>query len=232
MPSEETRDTDDVAGAARAARSSEDHRTLDEVDTDGDEGHLILGDPEPEPVEPQPQPVADLASACVRFVGTRYGATLDFSHETLSFVDQWVRDARPELGRRAELMALVQSAAGAYLGEVIRRAFGGSWLVAEGDASEWKLALSTVYCTFNPIGMVREALLLDTAEGWSAHFELDPSERDWMEQRLASLPVVEDDEYYAPSTRFDVIAILVDALRGAMDARGLGDVRFTPGGYR
>ena len=155
MPSEETRDTDDVAGAARAARSSEDHRTLDEVDTDGDEGHLILGDPEPEPVEPPPQPVADLASACVRFVGTRYGATLDFSHETLSFVDQWVRDARPELGRRAELMALVQSAAGAYLGEVIRRAFGGSWLVAEGDASEWKLALSTVYCTFNPIGMVR-----------------------------------------------------------------------------
>jgi hypothetical protein len=228
----ETRETDDVAGAARAARAREDGSTPAEGVEDEDEGTYVLTDPLPEPVDAAPQQVADLAAACVRFIGARYGATLDFSQETLSFVDQWVRDARPELGRRAELMDLVGSAAGAYLGEVIRRAFGGTWIVTEGQFFQWKLCLSTVYCTFNPIGMVREALILETADGWNAHFELDPSERDSVERRLAALPIVDDEEYYAPSTRFDVVAILVDALRGAMDARGLSEVRFTSEDYR
>jgi hypothetical protein len=80
--------------------------------------------------------------------------------------------------------------------------------------------------------MVREALILETADGWNAHFELDPSERDSVERRLAALPIVDEEEYYAPSTRFDVVAILVDALRGAMDARGLSEVRFTSEDYR
>ena len=61
--------------------------------------------------------------------------------------------------------------------------------------------------------MVREALLLRGAEGWHAHFELDPGERELIEARLAALPEVSEDEYYAPSTRFDVVNIVVEALR-------------------
>ena len=183
------------------------------------------------PAEPIPAEVADLAAACVRFVATRYGVTLDFEPETLSFVDQWLREARAEVNTRAEATELVQAAAGAYLGEVIRRAFGAEWAVAE-DHAGWRLYLSTVYCAFNPIGMAREALLLGSAEGWHAHFELDPAQRGGIEQRLEALPAVEDGEYYAPSTRFDVVHILVEALAADMQARGHGDVRFTPDDYR
>jgi hypothetical protein len=91
--------------------------------------------------------------------------------------------------------------------------------------------LSTVYCAFNPVGLIREALLLDTAEGWHAHFELDPGEREGIEARLAALPEVDEDEYYAPTTRYDVVCIVVEALREQMRARGLGDVRFTEEDY-
>jgi len=155
---------------------------------------------------------------------------LDFTPETLSLVDQWLRDARKDIEERPELAPIVQSAAGVYLGEVMRREFGARWF-CEGDDSGWRLYLSTVYCAFNPVGMAREALLLGEAEGWHAHFELDPGEREGIEARLAALPDVSDEEYYAPSTRYDVVCIVFEALREGMRARGLGDVRFTPDDY-
>lgn len=112
----------------------------------------------------------------------------------------------------------------------MRRWFGARW-VTEGEHAAWKLCLSNVYCAFNPIGMAREALRIGPAEGWHAHLELEPREREAIEARLGALPPVGDDEYYAPTTRFDVLCIVVDAIRASMRARGLGDARFTPDDY-
>lgn len=235
MPSDPTKETDDVSGVARAATDQasirSDHLGQEEA---GQEEAPAEEEPEAAPdsartASPPPE-VGDLATACVRYIASRYGVTLDFSPDTLSFLDQWLRDARADAGGRPEALDLAQSTAGAYLGEVMRRHFGGQWL-AEGDRSEWRLCLSTVYCAFNPIGMAREALLLEPADGWNAHFELDPGERDAIDARLATLPEATADEYYAPSTRFDVLWIVVDALRAAMKSRGLDDVRFGPPDY-
>jgi hypothetical protein len=223
----ESKPTDDVSGAARSAAepgadgNAPETASQEHVDSDG-EGAVSI--------DPAPPEVSDLAAACVRFVAARYGTTLDYAPDTLSFVDQWLRDARAEIARRPEAIELVQSAAGAYLGEVIRRAFGGEWVV-DGPVSAWRLCLSSVFCAFNPIGMAREALSLEPAEDWHAHFDLDAGERDAIEQRLEALPEVSSDEYYAPSTRFDVVEILVHALRAGMQARGLADVHFTSADY-
>ncbi len=222
-----TKETDDVSGAARAAL--DDEEADDPSFAHPEEAGLEPG-VDPDASAAPPLAVSELAAACVRFVASRYGARLDFEPETLSFVDQWVRDARADVATRPEAAELVQSAAGAYLGEVIRRQFGGAWF-ADGDPSGWRLDLSTVYCAFNPIGMAREALLLGAADGWHAHFELDPGESEAVQSRLEALPLVQDDDFYAPSTRFDVVSIVVDALRAGLQARGLGDVRFTPEDY-
>jgi hypothetical protein len=221
------KETDDVSGAARPARGDS---PPDSTEESQPEAGTEADDEEVGPQPPPPAQVAELAAACVRFVATRYNAALDFAPETLSFVDHWLREARADLSERPEAADLVQAAAGAYLGEVIRRVFGGHW-VAEGDHPDWRLELERVYCAFNPIGMAREALLLDTADGWHAHFELDPGEAEAIERRLAALPPAPDEEYYAPSTRFDVVSILFEALRASMRANGLGDVRFTPEDY-
>jgi hypothetical protein len=221
--------TDDVAGAAQALGVDAPGVDAPGVDA-GDWANEAAVD-DPDAAADPPPAVAELAAACVRFVTTRYGTMLDFRPETLSLLDQWLCDARAELKARPEAVDLVQSAAGAYLGEVVRRTFGGRWF-AEGDHADWRLYLSMVYCAFNPIGMAREALLLDTADGWHAHFDLDPGEREGVEARLAALPPVDEREYFAPSTRFDVVSIVVEALRASMRARGLADVRFTPDDYR
>jgi hypothetical protein len=232
LANDPTKDTDDVSGAARAARAAEEEaenaQELEQV-----EPSLTSADPQrdPDAAADPPPGISDLAAACVRFVASRYQTMLDFTPDTMSLLDQWLRDARADLSVHPQAAELVQSAAGAYLGEVIRRHFGGQWF-AEGELTGWRLYLSTVYCAFNPIGIAREALLLEPADGWHAHLELDPGERDAVEARLEALPPATDEEFYAPSTRFDVLWIVVEALRAGLKSRGLDDVRFTPEDYK
>jgi hypothetical protein len=241
IPDEE-KETDDVSGPAKAVAALAATAEVGDGDGPPDAHDALVADAEsalglldeadlpPEATAEPPPEVAELAAACVRFVTARYTVPPDFTPETLSLVDQWLRDARAEVKERPETVELVQSAAGAYLGEVVRRAFGATWKTG-GEHGDWRLCMATVYCAFNPIGMAREALLLDEAEGWHAHFELDPGEKEGIEARLAALPEVRDDEYYAPSTRFDVVNIVVDALRERMRSSGLGDVKFGPEDY-
>ena len=220
--------TDDVAGSAQAALPNGEPVA---ESVDDDEALAPDSEAPEEPVSPPPPAVAELAAACVRFVATRYAVMLDFTPETLSLVDQYVAEARAEIAVKPQTLELVQGAAGAYLGEVVRLALGGEWF-AEGDVDGWRVDLSRAFLTFNPVGMVREALLLETQEGWHAHLEMDPGEREEVERRLAALPAVEEAEYFAPTTRFDVLWIAFDALRARMNEAGLGDVRFTAEDYR
>jgi len=178
-----------------------------------------------------PAAVAELSASCARFVHAKYGVPLDGTSDTLSFLDQYVRDARAELREDDPKLDLLSATIGSYLGEVIRRAFGGNWF-ATGEYDGWRLDMTRVYLTFNPLGMAREALTLGAAEGWHAHLEMDDAEKDEVERRLEALPAVSDEEFYLPSTRFDVVSLAVEALRAKMIAEGTGDVVFTPDDYR
>jgi hypothetical protein len=180
---------------------------------------------------PAPDIVAELSSSCARFVLAKYGVPLDGTSDTLSILDQYVRDARADLLIQPASLPLVEATIGAYFGEVLRRAFDATWF-ASGDHDAWRLDFAEVYLTFNPIGMMREALTLGEADGWHAHLEMDDAEKEGVLGRLARLPEVSDDEYYAPSTRFDVVELAVEALRARAHADGLHSVRFTAEDYR
>ena len=192
-------------------------------------------DPEPPPdaIPESPSQVVELSAACARYVLAKYGVPLDGTPDTLSLVDQYVKDTRADLLVRPEAAGLVAATVGAYLGEVVKRAFGAEW-VADGDHSSWRLQMRTVYLTFNPLGMALEALTLGDLEGedWHAHLETDIAERDEVAARLRSFPAVDPDEFYLPSTRYDVIEMIVEALAAKMRDEGNGDARFTSEDYR
>jgi hypothetical protein len=194
--------------------------------------HLPSGsqESEPEPLAPAPPTIAELCAACMRFVASKYKVSLDGTPETLSLVDQYVRDARDAIKERPESIDLVAPAIGAYLGEVMRQQFGGAW-AAEGDYESYRLYFSTVYLSFNPIGMAREALLMMEADGWNAHLSVDPGERDAIEARVAAMPDVDEEEYYLPTTRLEVVTAVVETLRTRAEDAGTGDVRFTKDDY-
>lgn len=196
-------------------------------DVSGTDSSLVAG---PDLDAGMPAVIADLAAACHRFVATRYGVPLDFTPETLSLVDQYVRDARTELSTRPEGLELVAGTIGAYLGEVIRRAEGGHWR-ADGEPSSFRVMLRHVFLSFNPIGMAREALTGEEAEGYGAHLALDDGDREAVEARLNALPEVDADEYALPTTRAEVVQIAAAAIRSHMEANGLGDVTFAPEDY-
>jgi hypothetical protein len=178
-----------------------------------------------------PDKIADLCDSCVRFIASKYKVEPDYTEDTLSLVDQYVREARDEIAVRPEALDVVQTTVGAYFGEVVRRRFGAHWKVESDDPTEWKLLLSRVYLSFNPIAIAREAILEGDAEGWSSHFKTDPSEKDVVMKKLAKLPPVPEEEYYLPTTRFDVLQMVHDALRTHMEKHGKGDVTFGPDDY-
>jgi hypothetical protein len=134
---------------------------------------------------------------------------------------------------RPESIELVAPAVGAYLGEVIRQALPaarGHW-DAVGDHETWRLWFENVYLAFNPLGMGREAITMTEAEGWNAHLTLDPGERDEVEARLRAMPEVPEDEYYLPSTRLEVITIVVETLRARAERAGTADVHYDRDDY-
>ncbi len=179
---------------------------------------------------PAPPAVLELVAACTRFVTTRYQIPLDGTPDTLSLIDQYVRDSRAEIAANPAAIELVQGAIGAYLGEVMRQSYGGEWF-AVGDQDGWRIDMTYVFVTFNPIGMAREALTLEPAEGWHAHLETEEAYREEIDARLAALGDVTEEEYYAPTTQFDVLALTVESIRARMAEQNLGDVTFNRSDY-
>ena len=187
-------------------------------------------EPEPEPLAPPPAQVAELVAACMRFVASKYKVALDGTPDTLSLVDQYIREAREAYKARPESIDLVAPAVGSYMGELMRQEFGGEWF-ADGSHEAWRLYFHNVYLAFNPIGMAREAIMMEEAAGWHAHLVLDPAEREAIDERLAIMPDVEEDEYYLPTTKFDVITVVVETLSALAEASGNSDVTFTRDDY-
>jgi hypothetical protein len=187
-------------------------------------------DGEPEPLPPPPPQVAELVAACMRFVASKYKVALDGSPDTLSLVDQYIREARTAFEARPESIDLVAPAVGAYLGEVMRQEFGAEWF-ADGSHESWRLYFNHVFLAFNPVGIAREAITMKEEEGWNAHLTLDPAEREVIDERLGVMPEVDEDEYYLPTTRFDVITVVVETLRARAEGSGTGDVTFSREDY-
>jgi hypothetical protein len=183
-----------------------------------------------QPLPAPPAQVAELVAACMRFVASKYKVALDGTPDTLSLVDQYVREARTAYEARPESIDLVAPAVGAYLGEVMRQEFAAEWF-GEGSHEAWRLYFHNVFLSFNPVGIAREAITMKDEAGWNAHLTLDPAERELIDQRLAAMPEIDEDEYYLPTTRFDVITAVVETLRAHAEASGTGDVTFTREDY-
>jgi hypothetical protein len=180
-------------------------------------------------VTPPPERVGELAEACVRFVERSIGVKLDYQAETLSLLDHYLEEGRKAAREKPETAALVAHAAGAYFGEVVRRRHASWWRAEGDDPAFYRIELESAYLSFSPVQLMADALLrkdrteeeeeTKEEEDPSERLELEEDDRDAVAQRLAELPPVSDREFYAPSTRLEVIDIAIEAIR----ARRMGD---------
>jgi catechol 2,3-dioxygenase-like lactoylglutathione lyase family enzyme len=180
---------------------------------------------------PTPEHVDDLATACVRFVERALGLTLDYAPETLPLVDHWLRTG--DASTSPELLELAAPAAGAYFGEVIRRALGDArWHAPPGEPRLWRLEYEHVFLAFNPIALAMEAATSAPSDGWTADFQLLPGDRATIEDALSrTTGDVREEDFYRLAVRYDVVEQIVETLRALAAARLELDRYFGPDSY-
>ena len=186
-------------------------------------------------LEATPPAVVDLAASCVRFVKRALGVQLDYQPETLSVLDHWLRTGKEAARERPEAAVLLAHAAGAYFGEVVRRRHASWWRAEDDDPGSFRIELRDVFLSFAPVDVARDALCLDRdaddEELEISSFDLDDDDRQAVADRLTELPEVGEDEYRAPSTRLEVLDIVVDAIRQRRAAHDAATLPLEPGDY-
>jgi len=179
-----------------------------------------------------PQPIIDLSGSLVDFVERAIGIRPDFSMETLSLVDHYAIQARPEVKNRPEVMDLTAQALGAYFGEVVRRNLGAFWIVPGPNFHDWRLCGETAYVSINPIGAGYDALLGTVEHGGPAStVKLAAEDRAELSRRLESLPEVSDTEFFSLCTRLEVLEIAMDCIRGQASRRGYEEMMYSADDY-
>jgi len=165
------------------------------------------------------------------------GVTLDYEPETLPVLDHWVQQARHEASARPEAATVVAHAAGAYFGEVVRRRYPSWWRADGDDPGAFRIELEPVYLSFSPVQVIADALFHggegegeDEATSME-QLEIDDADRAAVSARLAELPPVPEDEFFAPSTRLEVLDIAVEAIRARRLAEGEPEASLGPDDY-
>lgn len=174
-------------------------------------------------IDNAPRQIVELRLRCQAHVKNRIGIDLDGKSETLSVVDFFVRDllteegggAMPPVGdhRRANAMHLMASTIGAYFGEVVRSIFPCRWRLDSNDPKLWTIEFDIVPLRFNPVGAAAEAFLDQHADEWGGSLITTRDQADSLEERLNAAPPVPEDEFFALTTRLEVLQIAVEWLR-------------------
>lgn len=192
--------------------------------------------PSAAPGDTAPPAIRDLAQACVQFVERAVGVKLDYQPETLPLLDHYLEQARTAARGRPETLAVVIQSAGAYFGEVVRRRYASWWRIDSDDPALWQVQLEPVYLAIRPMQLIADVLSRsdvqrepldgdgdgedEDAPRDEAGLELTEEDRAVVAARLADIPPVTEREFYAPSTRLEVIEIAVEAIHARRMAEG------------
>lgn len=155
---------------------------------------------------PPPGTVFEAAENAVAFVRRSLGVTLDYSPETLSVLDHYLSGVPRDQSPTRELVA---TAAGAYFGEVARRALGGVWEQTGEPAACWRIR-ATGDVTFHPFALALEAIVRDDVAEVDATFAVPPPFVSAVEDALSRQGEVSVDEYYSLAGRLEVLTCVVE----------------------
>jgi hypothetical protein len=192
--------------------------------------------PNDEELPDAPPSIADAAKACVQFVQDSLQLALDFTPDTLPFLDHYVRTHAGVGQAGEEVRDLLTPALGAYFGEVVRHALPGvRWHVPGYDAQDYagyRLEFETIFLHFNPLGIAREALEQADVPGFGASFQVLDEARGELERALEQAGEVSVEDYYTFSVRYETLEH-VSSVLSALEVKTQATPRtFGPEVYR
>jgi hypothetical protein len=165
----------------------------------------------------------------------------------LAFVDHYLSLLRDET--REPIITLVAAGAGAWFGELIRREVGGQWIGDGSDPRRLRLLLEPQFMHFSPVDMAYEAIFASEIEpgdpripagaeldggfhlrkrsaNVDAETEAEPSDHDWVTERLAETSPLPEDQFYSLTVRFETLSLILELLATRDLARGREPTRY------
>jgi hypothetical protein len=162
----------------------------------------------------------------------------------LAFVDHYLSLLRDET--REPIVTLVAAGAGAWFGELVRREIGGQWIGDGSDPRRLRLLLEPQIIHFSPIDMAYEAIFASEVDPGDpripAGAEIDgtfhlrkrsadaeptePSDHDWVTERLADTSPLPEDQFYSLTVRFETLALILELLATRDLTRGREPTRY------
>lgn len=184
------------------------------------------------PLALAPPQIVELCQSLTDFVERAIGIRPDYTPETLPLVDHYIRLAQSAIEERPEALDLTAQAIGAYFGEVVRRSLVGFWRVPSPNFHDWQLCGQAAFVAFNPIGIGYDALTSgQNHAGPNSQVKLSPDDIRGVNDRLALLPPVPEDEYFSLSTRHEALEIIYEAVRSHAIQRGYDETTFDEDDY-
>lgn len=179
-----------------------------------------------------PELISELAASCCQYVEHSVGVGLDFTPETLPVLEHYLASVRPSLAERDSLLSLLGPVVGAYFGEVVRRKFGGFWLLPGENVHDWKLCLSHVFLSLNPVGVAYDAVVGGHDHpGPRSQLNVAPEDRPALAERLLSVPPLPEDEYFTLGARLETLEIAVELLHAQKALAGYEGVIYVEDDY-
>lgn len=164
-----------------------------------------------------PEEIAPYVAAAVDYIFNAYRVDLDLSVESLAVVDHYITKARDAEPAIRDLLA---TAIGAYFGEALRKEMDGDWDLTEGrEPAQWILDLPQGI-SLRPVGMAAEALAMDEVEGYDGAIYVPDDQISVLGAVLKAQDPLPPEQYYALSTRFEVIQKVTEALVAAKQRSG------------
>ena len=148
-----------------------------------------------------PRRVHEYATQAVEYVRRAVGLELAYDSDTLPLLDHYLRSVPEDQPATVELVALTS---GAYFGEVVRRRLGGRWDTSAEDVMEWRIWLPTGV-NFSPIGFVAAAIVRTDLDDLDTGLDAPPRMLPYVEQTLARMGEVTEDDYYSLCGRLDTL---------------------------
>jgi hypothetical protein len=166
-------------------------------------------------MEDVPARVLEYAEQAVEYVRRALGIKLEYDSDTLPVLDHYLREV-PQGEDQLAALQLVIMTSGAYFGEVVRRRLGGRWELAGQDGgsrteAQWRVVLPTGL-NFSPLGFVASAIKRSESEDIDASIEAPPRMRPYLQQALARMGEVSEEDYYSLCGRLDTIEHLHEVL--------------------
>ena len=154
----------------------------------------------------------------VEYVRSAVGVELAYDSDTLPLLDHYLRRVNTD---QTPTLELIVTTAAAYFGELVRRYIGGRWENLDASPAEWRMVMPTGL-TFAPAGYVAAAIARREPGEFEAGLDVPARMRTYLENALARMSPVSEDEFYSLCGRLDTLEHVHEVLV-AVAAELVGD---------